>query len=516
VVHRLPGGRIDSISAAQEQAIQGIIAAYVQKTPGSKERTQASRHLLSDPRTVSGFNPIWKEAVYPIITNRSSGAYLWDIDGNQFVDFTCGFGPILLGHGPGFLQNAVIEQVQIGVETGPQTTLACDVAKLVSEATGVDRVAFASTGTEAVIAAVRIARTVTGRNRILVFSESYHGIHDEVTINPRHLVDAAPGAPGIPRENLQNVLVANYDSDDAIRLIEENADGLAAVLVEPVQSRNPALQPREFLKTLREVTEKYQIALIFDEIVTGFRVALGGAQSMFDIQADIVTYGKVIGGGYPIGIVAGKSAFLDALDGGFWEFGDQTVPEVGGTFFPGTFVRHPLMLAAAKATLKHLLDEGPALQETLNSRTKMLCTKLVAINRAFSVDIKISRCSSFFIIAFSNPVASAMFHLLMRSKGIFIWDGRVVFLNTAQSDDDLENFVKAYETSVSHLVGGNLLEQNSSDVAAVGQCEVLDANNPPLPGARLGRDPSGRPGWYIEDPEEPGKYRLVDIQDGID
>ena len=312
------------------------------------------------------------------------------------------------------------------------------------------------------------------------------------------------------------MLVASYGSDDAIRLIEDNADELAAVLVEPVQSRNPALQPRDFLKKLREVTEKHRIALIFDEIVTGFRVALGGAQTLFDVQADIVTYGIVIGGGYPLGVVAGKSTFLDALDGGFWNFGDQSVPEVGVTFFAGTFVRHPIMLAATKATLKYLLKEGPILQETLNNRTKMLCTRLAGINQAFSVDIKISRCSSFFIIAISNPVASAMFHLLMRSKGIFIWDGRVVFLNTAQSDDDLQKFVDAYESSIGHLVSENLLEQNADIVADVIKSEVKGAKNPPLPGARLGRDPRGRPGWYIEDPEGSGKYRLVDTQYGID
>ena len=149
--------RGDKLSAGQQAAIQDIVRTYVGMTSGSKERTQSNRTVLADPRSVAGFNPIWKEAVYPIITDRSSGAYLWDIDGNQFVDFTCGFGPILLGHGPEFLQDAVIEQVKVGVETGPQTPLAFDVAKLISDATGVERVAFASTGTEAVIAATRIA-----------------------------------------------------------------------------------------------------------------------------------------------------------------------------------------------------------------------------------------------------------------------------------------------------------------------------------------------------------------------
>jgi len=135
------------------------------------------------------------------------------------------------------------------------------------------------------------------------------------------------------------------------------------VLVEPVQSRRPEFQPREFLHELRRITRESEIVLVFDEVVTGFRCAPGGAQAYFGVEADLATYGKVIGGGMPIGVVAGRSSLMDIFDGGVWQYGDESFPEVGVTFFAGTFVRHPLAIAAAHAVLKYIIQEGPALQQ---------------------------------------------------------------------------------------------------------------------------------------------------------
>ena len=503
------------LTAAQKAAIDRIVARYNERTRISKERTATGRGRLADPRTVSGFHPLWKEAVYPIMTTGSGGAYLHDIDGNRYIDFTCGFGPIMLGHNPPFLKEAMLEQIESGVETGPQTPLAHEVAQLIVQATGVERVAFASTGTEAVIAATRIARTVTARNKILVFAESYHGIHDEVTLNARMPDNALPGAPGIPRSNLQNVIVARYGSDDALDTVREHAHELAAVLVEPVQSRNPTLRPREFLHGLRALTQELDIALIFDEIVTGFRVALGGAQQMYGVRADIVTYGKVIGGGYPIGVVAGSHRYLDALDGGAWQFGDDSVPEVGVTFFAGTFVRHPLMLAAARATLRHLIDAGPALQETLNATTARFCERLGTISERLGAGVAVHRCSSWFTLDFADTRFAALFYVLMRTRGLFIWEGRALFLTCAHSEQDLDDFATAFEESLATLMEDELLarQEPRRRIRSASHIAVLDAARPPQPGARLGRDPRGRPGWYVEDPERPGQYRLLQTVD---
>src|SRR5205085_9928222 len=181
--------------------------------------------------------------------------------------------------------------------------------------------------TEAVMTALRLARTVTGRQRIALFIGSYHGSFDGVLARARNsngTLQAIPLAPGVPPLTLEDVLVLKYDSPESLDLIKAHANDLAAVLVEPVQSRRPDLQPKEFLQELRAVTERIGSALIFDEVIRGFRIHPGGCQAWFDVEADIVTYGKVVGGGMPIGVIAGKARYLDAVDGGMWNFGDNS------------------------------------------------------------------------------------------------------------------------------------------------------------------------------------------------
>ncbi len=265
----------------------------------------------------------------------------------------------MFGHSPQFVLDAVREQIELGVAIGPQSPLAGEVAAQICELTGNDRVTFCNTGSEAVMAAIRVARTVTGRDRIIYFAGDYHGTFDEVLVRntPRGTV---PLAPGIPIANTGNVVVLEYGADASLDYIRKNAGEIAAVLIEPVQTRNPGLQPIAFIKTVREITEQAEIALIMDEVVTGFRLAPGGVQEAFGVRADLATYGKVIGGGYPIGVLSGKAQFMDALDGGAWQYGDTSIPEVGVTFFAGTFVRHPQALAAARAVLNHLKNCWPA------------------------------------------------------------------------------------------------------------------------------------------------------------
>src|SRR5690606_377144 len=338
------------LNQTQSQYLRDLIESYVAKTAKSKAYTQEHRAYMADPRVVSGFKPSTKEMTYSIVTNRSNGCRLWDLDGNEYIDALNGFGSNMLGYQPEVITAALHQQIDEGYEIGPQHEKAGDVCKLICELTHMERAALCNTGSEAVLGAMRIARTVSGRSTIVAFSNSYHGIVDEVIVRGTKKLKTFPAASGILPEAVQNMLILDYGSPEALEIIRERADDIAAVLVEPVQSRRPEFQPVEFVRTLRDITTKSGIVLVFDEVITGFRMHLHGMQHVWGIKADLATYGKVVGGGTSIGVIAGKSTFMDALDGGYWTYSDGSVPEVGVTYFAGTFVRHPLTLAATKAS----------------------------------------------------------------------------------------------------------------------------------------------------------------------
>jgi glutamate-1-semialdehyde aminotransferase len=271
---------------------------------------------------------------------------------------------------------------------------------------------------------------------------------------------------------------------------------LAAVLVEPVQSRHPDVQPRDFLLELRKITEASGTALIFDEVVTGFRTHPGGAQALFGVRADIATYGKVIGGGLPIGVVAGGSKYLDALDGGAWRYGDQSAPEVGVTFFAGTFVRHPVALAAARAVLLRLQKESPELQRALNLRATRFVDALNAHAEKVRAPVRITHFASWLCVNLPHDLPLAnLFFAYMRAKGIHILEGRPVFLTLAHTEADLERVANAFRET--------LAEMQAADFLPGGE------EQPPVPGARRGRDASGRSAWFVPDPVRAGKYLQV-------
>jgi amino acid adenylation domain-containing protein len=447
-----------ALSEKQNAALDALIARYIRKTPESKKLATQSRPLLADPRSVSGFKQLWKEIVYPIFTNRSDGSRVWDVDGNEYIDFVMGFGASMFGHRPPFVVNAVHEQLDIGFEIGPIQPLATEVAALVREFTGMKRCAFTNTGSEAVLAATRISRTVTGRSKIAVFAGAYHGIFDEVLFRPLTIngeTRTAPIAPGIPQSSLDQVIVLDYGNPQSLDILRARGSEIAAVLVEPVQSRRLDLQPKEFMHELRKVTQEIGSALIFDEVVTGFRVHPGGAQAYFGVKADLATYGKVIGGGISIGVVAGDPKFMDALDGGQWQYGDKSFPEVGVTFFAGTFVRHPLALAAAKAVLQHLKRSGPSLQITLAERTSRLADELRTIVQEFNAPYIVTQFSSLIQVGFpaDQKFASLLFYML-RERGIHIYENRAFVMTTAHTEDDLSRLKKAWRESLREMQAG--------------------------------------------------------------
>jgi glutamate-1-semialdehyde aminotransferase len=381
------------------------------------------------------------------------------------------------------------------------------------EMTGLDRAAFCNTGSEAVLGAIRIARTVTGRDLVVIFAGSYHGILDEVVVRGTKQLRSIPAAPGIPTEMVANILVIDYDAPDAMAILRSRADELAAVMVEPVQSRSPEYQPRALLHQLREFTQSAGIALIFDEVVTGFRIAPGGAQAHFGVKADIATYGKIVGGGLPIGVIAGTTKYMDALDGGQWQFGDDSIPEVGVTYFAGTFVRHPLALAAAKAVLTHLQQSGASLQQQLNAKTDRFVAELTAYFDQVGAPFTAHNFGSLFMIKYPpNFLSGDLLFYLLRSKGIHIYDRRPCFLTTAHTDNDLELVMTVLKACITELQLSGFLDSSSSAVPttlAPNLPSVVKTAPTPQPGAKLGRDRQGNPAWFIPDPDRAGKYLQV-------
>lgn len=457
------------ITLHRQKYLYSFIEHFNQRTQTSKKLAQDYRPFLADNKTLVDFNLHLKEIFYPIVAKSSSGATIVDVDGNEYIDLTMGFGVNLFGHNPTFIKEALVTQLEKGIQIGPQAELAGEVAQLICEFTGMDRVAFSNTGTEAVMTAIRLARTATGRNKIALFAGSYHG-HFDGTLAKKNLsnanVQSLPISSGTPLNFVQDVLVLDYGNDQSLELIKTHALELASVLVEPVQTRNLSLQPQEFLQKLRQLTQDLDIPLIFDEMVTGFRIHPGGAQAWFGIQADIATYGKIVGGGMPIGVIAGKAKYMNAIDGGVWHYGDTSYPQEKTTFFAGTFCKHPLALAAAKAVLSYLKIQGAGLQEKLNYLTSDFVNKLNTYFAKEKLPIQMTSFGSIFgpVTATNgeaekNTDAAIVFDLLyyhLLFRGIML-RGNGGFLSTAHTPADIEQILVAVQDSVQELRAGYFL-----------------------------------------------------------
>ncbi|MDE1994888.1 MAG: aminotransferase class III-fold pyridoxal phosphate-dependent enzyme, partial [Rhizobiaceae bacterium] len=458
------------MSSAKSSFIAELTAAYAAKNAKSKAFTTANRRWLADPRTASGFRVDWKEMVFPIVCERSKGAYIWDVDGNKYVDLVNGFGQTAFGHAPDFVIDAVKAQADIGFAIGPQTALAGEVAEMIADMTGHERVTFCNTGSEAVMAAMRVARSVTGRDRVVVFANDYHGQFDEVLVKGRNRADkpiALPIASGIPTSSVANMTVLRYGAPESLDFIRANVDDIAAVIIEPIQSRHPELQPVEFVRELRDIATKNEFALVFDEVVTGFRVDPGGMQSIWGIKGDMATYGKVVGGGMPIGVLVGSSRFMDALDGGHWNYGDDSVPMTAPTFFAGTFVRHPLVLAALHAVLHHIKGEGAALYDRVTERTEALVAEIKAdLARRGIVDVVHGYKSWFFTDFGSIDPLGTLFYSQMRLNGVHIQEHYPCFLTTAHTEEDFQTIAKAFRDSLDALQSVGILAPAEDKPAA--------------------------------------------------
>ncbi|MCB1228974.1 MAG: amino acid adenylation domain-containing protein [Verrucomicrobiae bacterium] len=448
----------ETLTDQQQRHLDELIAKYIDKTRTSKELTAKYRQWYADPRTVSGFNRNWKEMIYQIAVKKSKGSRLLDIDGNEYIDLLNGFGPNFLGHSPDFVTKALHEQLDRGVEVGPQSVTAMEAAKLFCEITGNGRASFVNTGSEAVQAAMRLARTVTGRDKIVIFAKDYHGNFDEMLVRSVGEGDkrrSLPIAPGIPFRAVNDVIVLPYGSDEALEVIRNQASELAAVIVEPIQSRRPEFQPKDFIREVRAITERSGTVFVFDEVITGFRTGPRGAQEYYGVKADIATYGKVIGGGMPIGVVAGKAEYMDTFDGGIWQYGDDSFPEKGVTFFAGTFVRHPLAMAATKQVLTFLRDKGPEFWTTVRERANRLAG---SVDRMFVENEAPFRMPNFgsqmFVRVTEDHKYANLLFFHLRQKGVFLLEGFPTYMTAAHTDEDVDYVIDAFTESVAELQEG--------------------------------------------------------------
>jgi non-ribosomal peptide synthase protein (TIGR01720 family) len=472
------------LTDGQREAIEALVRRGDARTPGSKRLAQLWRPHLADNRAIVGFDPAWKELVYQVVAQRSSGSRIWDVDGNEYIDTALGFGTNLFGHSPDFVVKAIREQLERGFAVGVQSDLLGEVSELACAMTGNDRLAYTTSGGEAVETAIRVARTVTGRDQLAYFTDDIHGRSDIVlgrAVEARGELRTVPMVAGVPQRVVDDAFVLQYGTDRALEVIRANADDLALVLVEPVRSRNPDLQPVEFLRELRSLADRHGFLLVFDEIVTGFRVHQRGVQGLLGLRADLTTYGKVLGGGLPIGVVAGAGRYIDVIDGGAWSFGDDSFPEADITASGGTMIKHALTLAASRAVLTHLAEQGPSLQEGLNRRTT---EAVAAINHAFTHDgvpIHVEHFGSFFRPTFTGSTRFAgLFQYYLRERGIHMNPPSPSFISTAHSAADIEAVVAAYSAAGREMVRAGFLDPVAASAAAAASPASATVMAPPL------------------------------------
>lgn len=443
-----------NLTTDQQTYLDRLIERLNRKTSRSKQFTQRYRQDLADWKHNLQFKQTLKELKYPIVCDRSEGCRIWDLDGNAYIDIALGMGVHFFGHQPDFVQKALHSQIDRSLALGPQSDLAGEVARKIRLLTGAERVALSVTGSAAVLLAQRLARAATGKAIIAQFKGAYHGIGSEVLVMEEegHTI---PLSPGIPYNLADNVILLDYGSDEVFEILRERQHEIAAIMVEPVQSRRPGYQPHRFLRHLRRVTEELGILLIFDEMINGFRIHPGGSQHWFGIQADLVTYGKIVGGGMPLSAIAGKARYLDLIDGGTWQFGDDSHPSGNTIFTGGTHNRHPIALAASNAVLDRMLECGETLQKDVARRTDAMVRELTHFFEAEGVSLRITNFGSQFRMeSLSGLFEQEVFHYTLLDKGIYTWEQRIDCLSTQHTDADVRAIIQAVKESVREMREG--------------------------------------------------------------
>ena len=388
---------------------------------------------------------------HPVFIEKAEGSKLYDADGNEYVDYICSWGPMLLGHQPEAVTKAVQEALLKGSTYGAPTAAEVEIAKLIVDAVpSVEMVRMVNSGTEATMSAIRLARGYTKRNKLVKFEGCYHGHADHLLIKAGSgaLTFGVPSSPGVPESIASETLSATYNDLDSVKkLFAEYPDQIAAVIVEPVAGNMGLIPPAEgFLEGLREVTAQYGALLILDEVISGFRASFGGAQKVFNIMPDITCLGKIIGGGLPVGAYGGKKEIM------------QHVAPVGPVYQAGTLSGNPLAMAAGIATLKELAK--PGVYETIEAKAKKLAEGVQAAADKAGVTVSINHSASLLTVFFTgekvDSYAAAMtsdtakfkvFFQSMLNQGVYLPPSQFEcwFVSLAHSDEDIAKTIAAAE-----------------------------------------------------------------------
>lgn len=442
------------------------VAQMVQAaTPKGVEHYKKAREVVPGGTTRTRF--FWP---IPLFIDRGEGPYLYDIDGRRYVDCNLGFGPLILGHRHPVVMQALRAQLDRGIMYGcPVTTEEVLARKIVQHVPGAQRVVFLNSGTEATWGAARIARAATGRSKVAKFEGGWHGWHDFGILSyfkptgPAEQAETVPDSLGIPPRMLEQVVTLPYNDRRCLDRIRKEADDLACVFVEGVQGGAGAMPvDRPLLHDLRELTKKLGIVLIVDEVITGFRIGASGASGYYGVTPDIVTLGKVIGGGAAIGAIAGRPDLLD-----------QVQPEGDGAHIImfGTFSANPLTLVAGNAQLDILLGD-PKHYHYIDELGERMRTGIRQVFDDLKVDAQVTGLGSMWGYHFSvtkpprsrreqqtpTPVAARVFGGYLRDEGVFLSSPvHLAFLSTAHTSEDVDFVINAHRRAIERMKAEELV-----------------------------------------------------------
>ena len=427
----------------------GIITAHSAMCAVSRSQAMYAKAEKIIPSGVN--SPVRHYAPHPFFTSKARGGNLWDEDGRKYIDLCNGYGAVLLGHSHPAVTKAVSGQLRRGQIYGTPSKAETELAGLIGKAfPSMQKIRLVNTGGEATMAAIRLARGYTGKNKIIKFEGGYHGAHDSMLVRAGSAHAGISVSAGVPGSVARQTLVAKYNDLDGIEELLESCEDIAGIIVEPVLANAGLVPPAKgFLRGLRRVTRKADALLIFDEVVTGFRVAPGGAQELYGVRPDLTTLGKALGNGFAIAAVGGSSRVMDMLAPG------------GNVYQASTFAGNPMSVSAAIATLKQMR------RQSIHSRLERACASLADnvsdCAKSLGIEHSINRVASMFQIFFTRePITDyasatrsdrAAFYRLFRGllkEGVFVPPSQfeTAFLSAAHSMQELERVASAYRAAL--------------------------------------------------------------------